>query len=99
MMPNQEQIMSLARAFLMAVGTAMVAKGYISSAILEPLIGLVVMVVPVVWSMYAHTESNAVAVVAAIPAVSKVEVTATPAGLALRDAAGSKPDARVMVAS
>ncbi len=98
MMPNQEQVMSLVRALLMAIGASLVAKGWLAGAMLEPLVGLFVMVVPVVWSMLTHTQSNAVAVAAAIPAVSKVEVTATPEGLALKDAAGSKPDARVMVA-
>lgn len=60
---NQEQVMALVRALLMAVGSAMVTKGWISSSFVEPIIGLIVMASPVIWSMFVHTQSNAVAVV------------------------------------
>ena len=98
---NQDQAMSVVRAVLQVIGTFLVTYGA-SAGITEQMwttvTGGIMVIAPVIWGILAHTNANTVAAAAKIPEVASVQVTNTPAGLALKDAAGSKPDALVMVA-
>ena len=95
---NQQQVMSVVRDLLQIVGTFLTTYGIFSQEQWQPIAGGLLMIAPVVWGMLAHTQANAIAVAAAIPDVAKVEVKPTPTGIALKDAAGSTPDALVTVA-
>ena len=73
--PNQEQILSLVRALLQIVGTMLVGNGIVhSSADWTAISGAVIMLVPIVWGMWAHTHDSALKVVEAMPEVKKIEV-------------------------
>ncbi len=95
---NKEQGLSLLRTLLKVAGTILTAYGFGVDATWETVAGAIMLVAPIIWDMFVHTEANAVAVAAAIPAVAKVEVKQTPEGVALKMAAGSKPEALVVFA-
>jgi hypothetical protein len=95
--PNQEQVMSLVRDALSISGTTLTILGYMNDQQWGAISGVVMMVVPVVWSMFNHTHANAVAVAAAIPDVAEVVVKPTIKGRELKESAGSTPEAQVSV--
>ena len=64
---NQEQVMSVVRDVLQIVGTFLTTYGVINSGQWQPIAGGVLMMAPVIWGIYTHTQANAVAVVAAAP--------------------------------
>ena len=95
MTPNTEQLMSLLRAVLQIMGTALVAHGTlgINAALWEQISGGILMLAPIVWSMFAHTDSAKIAAVAAMPDVEKIVVqpkAADGVGAALADPAQTK---------
>lgn len=85
---NQEQYMSIVRNLLQVAGTFLTTYGVLQDAAWTPIAGAVLMVAPVAWGLYAHTDTNAVAVVDKMakdpdsPVVGVV-VTRTPAGEAM----------------
>jgi hypothetical protein len=96
--PNQQQVMSLLRSALSIVGTVMTLLGYGSDEQWVAISGVAVMIGPAIWGVFVHTQANAVATAAAIPEVERIEVKPTPAGAALKEAAGSRPEALVVFA-
>lgn len=96
---NAEQIKSGVRWVITTFGAAFAgwaaAQGWMSAerimAILtsETFIGIVVSVTGLIWGMFAHTKTNAVAVVDAMPEVSRVVTQSTPEGKALAKAVPS----------
>ena len=64
--PNLEQVKSVVRDLLQIVGTMLVS--FKLFAITEEnwslITGIVIMLVPIIWGLFNHTEKNAVAVVA-----------------------------------
>ncbi len=98
--PNLEQIKSIARDLLQIMGTLLVA--FKLFAVTEEnwsvITGAVLMLIPIIWGLFNHTQANAVAIAAAIPEVKRVVVEGTPAGEALAKSAGSTPSALVVVA-
>jgi len=94
--PNQEQVMSLLRDALSISGTALAIFGYGNSEQWQAIIGVAMMVAPSIWGLFTHTHASAVATAAAIPEVAKIEIKQTPEGTALKDAAGSRPEALVV---
>lgn len=85
-MMNQEQVLSVTRDLLQIVGTFLTTYGLMSSTQWAPVAGGVLMIVPVVWGIINHSQTNAVAVVAAMPEVKKIETEPTAAGAALAKA-------------
>ena len=83
---NNAQLMSLLRTLLQIAGTAVVAHGTlgINGAMWEQISGAVIMIAPVAWSMFVHTDDQALKVVEAMPDVKKIVVdpTAPPDGAA-----------------
>jgi len=55
---NQDQILSNVRSILKIVGAAVIAKGYGSDSQVETVIGALITVVGVVWSMKKHEVTN-----------------------------------------
>ncbi len=96
--PNREQSFSILRAVLVAAGSILATLGIVSEETWQPIVGIALAVLPVIWGMFVHTKANAVAVAAAVPEVSKIEVNPTPQGRALMKAAGSAPEALVVFA-
>jgi hypothetical protein len=95
MTPNNEQLMSLLRTLLQIAGTAIVAHGTlgINGAMWEQISGAVIMIAPIVWSMFAHTDAASIAKVAAMPDVEKIVVqpkAADDVGAALADPTQTK---------
>ena len=70
---NSDQLLSLVRTLLQIAGTAVVAHGTlgINGAMWEQISGAVIMIVPTVWSMYAHTDTAKLASVAAMSGPEK----------------------------
>ena len=84
---NQDQILSIARAVLQVVGTGLVSKGLIGTADWSTIMGAVLMVVPVIWGMMAHTDAAKVAAVEAMPSVKQIVVNSSIATDGIADAA------------
>jgi hypothetical protein len=87
---NQEQTKAAIRWIIATFGPFIISHGYASASTLEMVGGILVSTLPLILSMFAHTQNNAVAVVAEIakdPAspVMGVITTSTPAGHALAD--------------
>ena len=76
MTPNSDQLLSLLRTLLQIAGTAIVAHGTlgINGAMWEQISGGVLMLAPVIWGMFAHTDAAKIASVAAMPDVEKIVV-------------------------
>jgi hypothetical protein len=64
---NNQQVLSVARDLLQVIGTFLTTYGVLNSGQWEAVAGGILMIVPVVWGIYSHTQANAVATVAAMP--------------------------------
>ena len=73
---NSDQLLSLLRTLLQIAGTALVSHGTlgITGAMWEQISGAVIMIAPMIWGMYAHTDAAKIASVAAMPDVEKIVV-------------------------
>jgi hypothetical protein len=74
---NQDQMLSLLRTVLQIVGTIIVSHGTlgINGALWEQISGVVIIIGPTIWSMYAHTHENMIASVTANPDVKQIVVS------------------------
>ena len=92
---NQDQAMSLLRTVLKIAGTAVVAHGTlgINGAMWEQIAWAIIMLGPVVWDMFTHTDSAAIAKVTAMPDVAKITIAVPPLGTA------GEPSAAVVAAA
>jgi len=92
---NQEQVKSILRSFIAMFGGAIAGwaahSGWITAdqvlAILnsETFIGIATAVAAAIWGLFVHTQSNAIAVVTAMPEVKKVVATAPVANVTMKD--------------
>lgn len=93
MKPNTSQLLSLLRAILQVVGTILVSHGTlgITGAMWEQISGGVLVIAPVIWSMYAHTDAAKIAEVVKLAAdpASPVQGVITTADAAGKDLANS----------
>ena len=88
---NQEQVLSFVRWVQATIGPLLIANGYVSASTLQMISGVVISLVPLAWSMFVHTQTNAVAVVASLASdpgspVKAVVVDPTKAGRELAEA-------------
>ena len=60
---NPEQLKSGVRWVIATFGPFLIAHGYATSGTLELAGGVLVSLAPLIWGMFVHTETNAVAVV------------------------------------
>jgi hypothetical protein len=60
---NTEQVKSAVRWIITVVGPLLISHGYASAGGLEIAGGVIVSLAPLIWSMFVHTQANAVAVV------------------------------------
>lgn len=77
MTPNQTQILGIVRMLMMALGSFLVTKGFLSSdqvagltTSLIQIIGPILMVAPTIWSLFVHTKAATVARAADIVPIS-----------------------------
>jgi hypothetical protein len=70
---NSDQLISLLSTLLKIIGTGVVAHGTlgINGAMWEQISGAVLMLAPVLFDMYRHTDTNKLASVAAMPGPEK----------------------------
>jgi hypothetical protein len=97
---NAEQAKSLVRWMIATFGPFIIATGYASQSTLELWGGVLMSLAPLIWSMFTHTQANAVAVVdtmAKDPA-SPVKAVVTDATVAGRELANSMPGNTTVVA-
>jgi hypothetical protein len=76
---NNTQLMSLLRTFLQMVGTFVTSHsllGVETAKWWELIAGIIIMVAPTIWSMYAHTDTAMIENVTAMPDVAKIIPTA-----------------------
>ena len=97
---NTEQIKGAVRWVIATFGPFLIAHGYASSGTLELAGGVIVSLAPLIWTMFTHTEANAVAVVDTIAKepgtpVKAVILDQTTAG---RELAASLPGDTTVVA-
>ncbi len=71
---TQDQVLSVVRWLIATVGGYVVGKGWLSSEQIVLITGVAVAVVPLVWSLFAHTQANQVRAVTAMPGVDKIIV-------------------------
>lgn len=95
---NNTQLMSLLRTVLQIAGTLVVAHGTlgINGAMWEQISGAVLMLAPIVWSMFAHTDKANLQAAAAVvdpDTGKKVTIVASPA------MAAATPDQNNIVSS
>ena len=84
MLPNTDQVLSLVRALLVIAGTFLTTKGLVSTADWTTYTGAILMVVPPIWGMFAHTDAAHIASVAAMPgATIRVDQAVATGALAL----------------
>ena len=86
---NQDQFLSLLRTVLQIAGTILVSHGTlgINGALWEQISGVVIVIGPTIWSMYAHTDAAKIASVTAMPDVKQIVVKADAVDGAARAAA------------
>ena len=74
---NQEQMLSLLRTSLQILGTYIIANSTLgpdSTHIWELISGMVMVIVPTIWSMFAHTDGQMIKNVTAMPDVKQIIV-------------------------
>lgn len=93
---NQEQLLSLLRTFLQVAGTFVLGHsifGPETSQWWELISGVVILVAPTIWSIYAHSDAALIKNVTAMPDVAKIIVVpgaSDGAGAAASDPAQTK---------
>jgi hypothetical protein len=101
---NQQQVLSIVRWIFASFGPLIISHGYASSGTLEMAAGAIASLVPLAWSMFVHTDANAVAVVVAQAdktdsAVKGVILEQTPKGHELMNSiTNNNPTAQVATA-
>lgn len=97
---NQEQAKSAVRWIIATFGPIIISHGWASASTLEMVGGALVSLAPLIWSMFTHTEANAVQVVGTIAAdpASPVKGVITAPTVAGRELAQSIPGPQVVQA-
>jgi hypothetical protein len=98
---NVEQAKSAARWLISVAGPFLVARGYIAAdGGVEMWSALILSAIPLVWSMFVHTQTNAVAVVDAIAKDpnSPVKAIVTESTIAGRELAQALPGKTTVIA-
>lgn len=94
MVPNIDQVTALIRAVLAIAGTVLTTNGTMSSSLWQQITGVVLMALPIIWSMFVHSDTGKLNAVAAMPEVEKIVVAptngTTGAGAAAADTAKPK---------
>ncbi len=96
---NQEQFLGVVRVVLPVLLSYAAGAKWIDIGDVTQVTAAIVTLAAVAWTIFAHAKSNMVKTVAALPEVAQVEVHPTHEGIELRKAAGSTPNARVVVAN
>lgn len=100
MIPNPEQVKSFVRWVQATIGPFLIANGYTSASTLELVAGVLISLAPLVWSMFTHTQTNAVLVVDTIAQQpdSPVKAVVTEPTVAGRELAAAIPGNTTVVA-
>ena len=71
---NEDQILSISRSIVALLGGIAIGRGWISSDQLTLISGIVASLVPLIWGIYAHTNSSKLASVEAIRDVKSIVI-------------------------
>jgi hypothetical protein len=85
---TQDQVMTIVRSILQIVGTSLVsysAATGITEQMWATISGGILMIVPVIWGLYAHNTANTIAAASKLPEVAKVVTTPEIANNTLAD--------------
>lgn len=69
---NQDQVTSIVRQVLLAVGGGLVTKGYVDSGTMTAIVGALAIIVGSVWAIYTRRNTGLVASAAGVPDVHKI---------------------------
>lgn len=72
---NMDPVWSFVRTSLIAFGGGLVTNGYASADQVNAWAGAIVILLSGAWSLWTHLKAQKIAAVAAIPEVTKIEVT------------------------
>lgn len=97
---NEEQAKSFVRWITAIIGPFLMAHGYVTEESLQLWGGVIVALIPLAWSLYVHTQHNAVAVVDKIAQQpdSPIKVIVTEGTIAGKEMAASLPGNTTVVA-
>lgn len=90
---NSDQLLSLLRTLLQILGTYLTTKGFVNETLWAQISGIVLVIAPTIWSIYAHTDAANIKKVTAMPDVQAIVVKSTAGngvGAALADPAQPK---------
>lgn len=73
---NQDQILSLVRQIVALGGGIAIGRGWLTADQLTLITGIVTALVPLVWGVYAHTNSSKMASVESMPDVKNIVIEA-----------------------
>lgn len=74
MTPNTDQILMLVRSVLVIVGMFLVSSNKVTDSNWQTIAGAILTIVPVIWGMFANTQSAKIEKVAVMPEVTQVKV-------------------------
>lgn len=97
---NTEQLKSAIRWIIATVGPFLIAHGYATDGTLQLVGGALISLAPLIWSMFVHTDTNAVAVVDTLAksAGSPVKAVVTEPTKAGQELAAAMPGNTTVVA-
>ena len=92
---NQDQVLGLVRNLLALGGGIAVGRGWLNSEQLTLIGGAAGTLIPLAWTLFAHTDSAKIAAVAALPDVRKIVTIASPASDAVKAAVADASQPKV----
>jgi hypothetical protein len=95
-MPNLDQVTALLRALLAVIGTVLTTNGTVSSSLWQQITGVIILAIPVIWSMFVHSDTGKLNAVAAMPEVAKIVVEPAHADTAAATAAADETKPKVV---
>src|SRR5215470_14240916 len=72
---TQEQFLSIIRWILATIGPFLIAHGYTTDAVWQQVIGVIIGLAPLIWSMIVKTRSGIISTAAGLPEVQKIVAT------------------------
>lgn len=81
---TQEQFLSIIRWLLAVIGPILVTRGTMTDEVWQQVVGIIIALAPLIWSMITKTRSGIIATAAALPEVHKIIATSEIADGTLR---------------
>lgn len=85
-MPTQAQLLAFVRWVITTGGAFAVGKGWVTTDQLPLIMGFAVALVPLVWSLFVHSDTGTMAAAKTVIASGATQATVQPLAQALKDA-------------